>query len=271
MRLNKTFLAAIGLLFASLLSTTAAACPRIVSQSPYITHQLAWLGLQDCIVGASRYESTIKVPDTGGVLDPDSPAIAALKPDFVITSNWTPPEKLAAITPPGTRGIGLASFQSMDQITQNLRELGKLAGLPDADTRATTFDRLWRKKAAAIHGDGRRVLLLSSCAGTAYSFGQNTWLAQLFSEAGFVVADPSSGVRHLPPAATAEATTQLIKELRPEIIFVFTRQIASTCGMVPLPPGTLLVALDGDKFLHPAPVLLEGLDALQAARSQWAH
>ncbi|MBI5860927.1 MAG: ABC transporter substrate-binding protein [Rhodocyclales bacterium] len=247
-----------------------AACPRIVSQSPYITHQLAWLGLKSCIVGASRYEHAVKVPDTGGVLDPDAAAIAALKPDLVIASNWTAPEKLAAVTPPGARGIRLDSFQSMEQITGNLRELGQLAGVADTAARAAAFDHLWRKKAAAIAGGGRRVLLLSSCAAAPYSFGHDTWLAELFSAAGFVVADTSRGVRRLAPATSAAAAAEFIAEFKPEIVFVFNNRGAESCGTVPLPPETPIVALAGEKFLHPAPVLLDGLDDLQAARSRWA-
>jgi hypothetical protein len=32
-----------------------------------------------------------------------------------------------------------------------------------------------------------------------------------------------------------------------------------------LPEGTKIIALDGELFLHPAPVLLEGLEQLRAA------
>ncbi len=44
-----------GLLLAVVALPAAAACPRIVSQSPYITRALDWLGLERCIVGVSRY------------------------------------------------------------------------------------------------------------------------------------------------------------------------------------------------------------------------
>jgi iron complex transport system substrate-binding protein len=248
-----------------------AACPRIVSQSPYITHQLDWLGLKHCIVGASRYEHTVKVADTGGVLDPDAAGLAAVKPDLVITSVWTPAEALAAATPPGARALRLASFQRMTQIEENLRQIGQAAGVQDSAARAATFAHLWRKKAASIKGGGRRVVLLSSCTGQPYSFGKNTWLAELFTAAGFVVADTTEGVRHLPRAETAQAAAALIAEMKPEVVFIFSRQIAESCATVPLPPGTPLVALDGDKFLHPAPVLLDGLEQLAARHQDWAR
>lgn len=270
MRQSKTFLAAIFPLLTALAGTAEAACPRIVSQSPYITHQLDWMGLEDCIVGVSRYDHDIKAANTGGVLDPDAGAIAAVKPDIVITSMWTPPDKLAAATPPGTLALRLASFQSMAQVEENLRQIGQAAGVQDTEARAAAFAHLWRKKAASIDGGGHRVLLLSSCVGQPYSFGRNTWLAELFTAAGFVVADTTEGVRHLPRAVTAEAATTLIAEMKPQVVFVFNRRGADSCGSVPLPPEIPVVALDGDLFLHPAPILLDGLDTLAAARPRWA-
>lgn len=245
------------------------ACPRIISQSPYITHQLDWLGLKPCIVGASRYDRDLKLLDTGGVLDPDAAAIARLQPELVITSVWTPQDRLLAATPPGARALRLASFQTMAQIADNLREIGRAAGVADAAARASAFDHLWRKQAAAIGGGGRRALLLSSCTGQPYSFGRNTWLADLFTTAGFVVADPTDGVRHLRREATSADVVALIVDMQPEVVFIFNRHIADSCGTVPLPPGTPLIALNGDKFLHPAPILLEGLQELKTRRAEW--
>ena len=60
----------------SLAGTQTIDCPRIVSQSPYLTQSLVWLGRADCIVGVSRYD-TLRRPKTGGVMDPDPAAIQA--------------------------------------------------------------------------------------------------------------------------------------------------------------------------------------------------
>ncbi|MCL2162776.1 MAG: hypothetical protein FWH56_13115, partial [Betaproteobacteria bacterium] len=60
-------------------------CPRIVSQSPYLTLALKWLERGDCIVGVSRYDREYPaLPRTGGVLDPDQAAIAAVRPDLIV-------------------------------------------------------------------------------------------------------------------------------------------------------------------------------------------
>ncbi|MFN6962024.1 MAG: ABC transporter substrate-binding protein [Rhodocyclaceae bacterium] len=251
--------------FAALLlscAALAADCPRIVSQSPYITLQLEWLGLTKCIVGASRYEKHIQVADTGGVIDPDGRAIARLKPDLVITSNWTKPEALAAVTPANAHALRLDSFRSMSEIEENLRQIGHAAGVPDTEARAAAFAHLWRKKAQGI-GRGERVLLLSSCTGQPYSFGRQTWLGELFTAMGFALVETASGVRHLAREATEKEIAARIEAVRPDLVFIFTRQIADHCAAIPLPEGVRLVPLDGDKFLHPAPVLLDGLDELR--------
>lgn len=79
------------LLFQLFIQYALADCPRIISQSPYITHQLDYLGLKNCIVGTSRYDNLKDIPNTGGIIDPDAQAIAQLKPDLWITSVWTKP------------------------------------------------------------------------------------------------------------------------------------------------------------------------------------
>ena len=63
-------------------------CPRIISQSPYISKMLDYLGMGHCIVGVSRY-SKRNLPRTGGILDPDAQAIDSLMPDLNNTSDWS--------------------------------------------------------------------------------------------------------------------------------------------------------------------------------------
>ena len=93
-------------------NTPKQECPRIISQSPYISEMLTYLGMEQCIVGVSRY-SKRDLPRTGGILDPDAEAIDALMPDIIITSNWTKEETLKKVTPKGVKSIRLKSFNKM--------------------------------------------------------------------------------------------------------------------------------------------------------------
>lgn len=247
----------------SLAPAAGAACPRIVSQSPYITHSLDWLGLKDCIVGVSRYDALDR-PRTGGILDPDKTAIAALKPDLMLTANWVSEDAWRAAAPAGANAMRLDGFRGMRQVEDNLRTIAEVSGRPAAATRARTFATAWREKAKAVHGNSRRVLLLSACSGAPYTFGPDTWLHDLFTEAGFTNVETHPRLRHLRVENPVAALDDLIGTLRPELVFVFERKYSDQCAAILPRTGVHIVALDGEQFLHPAPVLLQGLDALIA-------
>jgi len=261
------------LLIASLFATGALAaepaCPRIVSQSPYITRTLQWLGLEACIVGVSRYDR-LERPHTGGVLDPDGEVIATLEPQLLFTSDWTPAEKLAAITPEGTRSFRLGGFAGMAEIEENLRLIGREAKIDDIEQRVTAFHRQWTSLAAQINGNGKRVLLLSACSGMPYSFGRQRWLSDLFSRAGFVNVETTEKIRHIKPGEELATINALINELEPELLFIFERKENAQCAFIRPKTPLAIINLDGEKFLHPAPTLLDGLAELQRHRSHWS-
>lgn len=262
------------LLFTLLLSFAASAdepaCPRIISQSPYITKSLQWLGLEQCIVGASRYDR-LKLPHTGGVMDPDGEAIDALMPDLIFTSNWTKPEVLEAVTPEGARAFRLQGFESMQQIEENLLIIGKAAELTDIDTRIKTFHQQWQNTVRKMDGNGKKVLLLSACSGSPYSFGKKRWLSDLFTHAGFVNVETTEKIRHIKPGEAVTTLNALINELEPELLFIFERQENKQCAFIKPKTPLTIINLDGEKFLHPAPVLLEGLTELAQHRSKWSR
>jgi len=263
----KTLLLIISLLFASACAAEPA-CPRIVSQSPYITKSLQWLGLEECIVGVSRYD-TLDRPHTGGVFDPDAEVIATLEPQLLFTSDWTSAEKLAAVTPEGTRGFRLHGFTNMAEIEENLRLIGHEAGMDDIEERVEAFHSDWQQAAGELHGGGRRVLLLSACSGTPYSFGQKRWLSDLFSQAGFVVVETAEKIRHIKPGEEVTTINALINELEPELLFIFERKQNKQCAFIRPKTPLRIINLDGEHFLHPAPVLLDGLAELQQHQAAW--
>lgn len=245
-------------------------CPRIISQSPYITKSLQWLGLEECIVGVSRYD-TLERPHTGGVLDPDAGIIAALTPQLLFTSNWTPAATLASVTPEGATSYRLDGFASMAQVEENLLTLGHAAHLNDVDERVAQFHQQWRDAAHAIHGNGQRVLLLSSCSGMPYSFGRERWLADLFSEAGFVVVETEAKIRHIRPGEEVATINALLNQLQPQLLFIFERTLQPQCAFIKPKTPIRIITLDGEKFLHPAPVVLDGLAELASKRNEWSH
>lgn len=250
------------------LTANAAECPRIISQSPYITHSLQWLGLEKCIVGVSRYDR-LDLPHTGGILDPDKEAIDSLMPDIIFTSDWTEAAKLAQVTPEGARSYRLHGFNTMRQIEDNLLTIGNIAGIADIQQRVRSFHRHWREAAMQVNAQGKKALLISSCGGTPYSFGKTTWLYDLFSQAGFKLVETHNKVRHIKKGNEIEEITSLLNRFKPEVLFIFERTLNTQCGLIMPEVPVKIVGLDGELFLHPAPVLLQGLQHLNQIKSRW--
>ncbi len=257
-------------LFALLWSViTLADCPRIISQSPYITHQLEYLGLKNCIVGTSRYDAHLNLPQTGGVMDPDASAIAALKPDLWITSTWTKPDVFKKTTPPNAKALRLDSFNSMAQISDNLIDIAQATQDSAALAQAKTFATHWHDKLAQVNGKQKRILLLSSCGKQPYAYGKQSWLGDLFTQANFQVVDFDKRVINLGQDKNEQQTLALIQSLQPNLIAVFHQSTAESCGLLDLPKISQLLVLEGEKFLHPAPTLLQGIDQLIAMQGIW--
>jgi ABC-type hemin transport system substrate-binding protein len=252
------------LLFAGGLAQAAEACPRIVSQSPYITHTLEWMGLKQCIVGTSRYED-LGLPQTGGVLDPDAEAIALLEPAVILSSDWISEERARQITPADSRIYRLHGFQSMQQIEDNIRTIAKAADRDNGEALAEKFHQQWREAIKGIRAGHKKVLLISSCSGAPYSFGKTTWLYDLFTQAGFEVVETHDNIHHIESAKLGD----LIDELQPELVFIFERKAARQCQMITPKIPTRIVTLDGETLLQPAPLLLQGLDELARKQAIW--
>ncbi len=239
----------------------AADCPRIVSQSPYITRALDWLGLTECIVGVSRYDSLPR-PHTGGVIDPDARAIVELGPELVIAPEWTKEETLRAATPPGAVALRVGGFRGMAGVEAMLRDIGHAAGVVDIDRRVNQFAADWRA-AASMDGRQRRVLILSACGDAPYSFGKGTTLFELFSAAGFDVVADHDSIRNFRPGTPDGDVTAWIKQRQPELIFALHNSRSETCNPDVAQAGVPMLPLSAGHFTHPGPDLLKGLAELR--------
>ena len=239
----------------------AADCPRIVSQSPYISRALDWLGLADCIVGVSRYD-TLPLPDTGGVIDPDAELIDMLAPDLVIFSEWTPAAKVTEATPSGARALRVGGFRGMAGVEAMLRDIGRVAGVADIDRRVDKFAADWRA-AAAVDSRQRRVLILSACSNAPYSFGKGTTLHEVFSAAGFEVVADHDSIRNFKPDTPDGDVAAWIGRRQPDLIFALQNQRGESCNPAIAKPGVPILPLTGEYFTHPGPELLKGLEELR--------
>lgn len=250
------------LFVATTVQADAGTCPRIVSQSPYITHALEWLGLGHCIVGVSRYDEK-DLPRTGGVIDPDVDSIALLDPQLMISSNWTKAETWQAAAPPGAKALRVDGFRGMAGVESMLREIGRAADVSDIDARVARFAADWRAAAQRVGGKGRRVLVLSACAQAPYSFGRGTTLHELFTAAGFEVVVDHDSIRNFHPDKPDGDVSAWIAARRPEYIFALKSRRDEACNAAIAAPGIPILPLDGPLFTHPGPGLLDGLEQLR--------
>lgn len=251
------------LLLIAALPAHAGECPRIVSQSPYITHTLQWLGLEPCIVGVSRYDH-LPLPHTGGVMDPDGEALEALHPELWLVSARGGGEVAELLTPEGTRLLALGGFRSMAEVAENLLRIGEAAGMEDSAERAAAFEVQWRAEAARVGGEDLRALIITGCSGTPYAFGADTWLNELFRTAGFKTVDNGEGTR------AVEDLDALIEASGAERLFTFGRG-GDRCPYINPKRAIRVIHLEAEQFLHPAPVVIDGLISLRQRRDEWSR
>lgn len=243
-------------------------CPRIISQSPYISEMLDYLDMGHCIVGVSRY-SKRDLPHTGGILDPDAEAIDALMPDLIITSNWSKEATLIKATPKGTKAIRLKSFNKMAQLEENMKTIIKETNWIQATPRVKAFAEKWRSKVKQVQGNNKKVLLLSSCSGSPYSFGPNSRLHDLFTQSGFNVVESQEKIRHIRPGNEVDNLTALANRYQPDLLIIFEQKLKKQCQMITPKVPVRILSVDGNKFLHPNTKILAGLDLLISKKHYW--
>lgn len=258
--------------FAALTTAQAenAACPRIVSQSPYLTHALEWLGRGDCLVGVSRYDrARPELPRTGGILDPDENAIAALRPDLLITSDWVDEALSKRVTPVGAKLLRVDGFRSMRDTETMLATLAEAIGAVDAPVKIEGFSRDWREAAKKIVPLARkqRLLVLSTCMGNPLSFGREHVIGDIFVQSGFSLAETAPKVRHLIEGADIPDLRTLLETFRPEVIVALTNESADYCRMIAPSVDAEVVILDGAPFIHPGPGLLKAFEEIETVFS----
>jgi iron complex transport system substrate-binding protein len=134
-----------------------------------------------------------------------------------------------------------------------LKTLAEASRAENGAAKIAAFSKAWRDAAQKIaaKNKGKRVLVLSSCMGNAYSFGRAHLVGDLFTQAGFeVVESTPEKIRH------ADIKT-LIAASRPEIVAALGSQSAEASRALASDLNLDVVGLDAAHFIHPGPGLLE--------------
>src|SRR5262245_27416256 len=106
---------------------------RIVSVIPATTEMIFAMGAGDRLAGVGNFdrfppEQVSKLPRVGGLLDPDTERILALKPDLVIVYN-TQTELKARLDRPNVPYFSY-EHRALPDVMQTIRALGTRLGVP---------------------------------------------------------------------------------------------------------------------------------------------
>lgn len=111
---------------------------RIVSLAPSTTEILYFLGLEDKIVGRTKYcnypESIADVPEVGGTSNPNVETIIDLNPDLVVGATHVSDEVIGKLREVGVTVIFLNENENFEGTYSAIEKLGMLTGTEEKAT-----------------------------------------------------------------------------------------------------------------------------------------
>ena len=258
----------------------AARPPRIVSLIPATTEMLFAMGAGDRLVGVGTYDrfpaDVARLPRVGGLIDPDTERILALRPDLVIVYNTQVELKQRL----DRARLPYFSYEhrALPDIMTTVRALGERVGAGKrAHAVADEMDHALAAVSASVAGRTRprALLIFGRQPGTLRSVnasGGYGFLADLLNIAG------AENVFNDITQQSVQASTEMILARRPDVI-VELKYGAAAPGLdvarelepwtalasVPAVRNKRLYLLTGDEFVVPGPRIV--LAAQRLARA----
>lgn len=242
---------------------------RVVSVIPATTEMIFAMNAGDRLVGVGNFdhfppEETNKRPRVGGLLDPDTERILALKPDLVILYN-TQGELKARLD---RASVPYFSYEhrALPDVMQTIRALGGRLGVSaDAERLASDMERALSGIRQSVAGKGRprALLVFGREAGNLRAIaasGGYGFLSDLLDVAG------SENVFSDIKQQSVQASTEMILARRPDVIielrygddqraYNIERELQpwQTLASVPAVRNKRVHLLVGDEFVVPGP------------------
>lgn len=167
----------------------AKAPERVVVIGPSSAETLAWLGLDQAVVGVSDYCSApafASLPRVGGQLDPNLERIAALEPDLVVVQGAHPKVE-AWCTRSGVRFLSFKT-QSVADWREETALYGKWFQVVDLEARLNAWNQRYDDAGAQGLTDATRVLIVASRdperVARLLVAGRGSYLGELLEHAG---------------------------------------------------------------------------------------
>jgi iron complex transport system substrate-binding protein len=253
---------------------------RIVSVIPATTEMLFAMGAGNRLVGAGTYDryppEVDQLPRVGGLIDPDTERILALRPDLVIVYN-TQVELKARLDRAGVPYFNY-EHRAMPDIMATIRAIGTRIGAAEAAERvAGGMERALEQVRATVAGRPRpkTLLVFGREPGTlrgVYASGGYGFLADLLDVAG------SDNVFGEIKQQSVQASTEMILARRPEVVVELRygddrrainvdRELEVWQALPSLPAvrNKRLTLLAGDEFVVPGPRIVRAAERLARA------
>jgi iron complex transport system substrate-binding protein len=189
---------------------------RIISLAPSITEELFALGLGDNIVGVTTYcntpEEAKRKHKIGTVLNINIEEIVRLSPDLIFgVEGFTKEDDIRILKRAGFSPVLLKSPRDFGEITENLREIGRLTGKREkADL---LIEKASREVERIKTEDARCKVFFQIGAEPLITAGSNTFINSMITTAGGInIAEDVSGYKRF-------SIEEVIKR-DPEIIII---------------------------------------------------
>lgn len=242
----------------------------IVSLAPSVTEIIFALGLQDRLVGISSAcdypPETRGIPKVGDFAAPDIELIYALKPEWVIATDFRDAEAREAIRLSGAKTLRVEQ-RSIEDVLDAIETIGDAAGVPGV-ARAYADDLRQRLARATVDvpDDERPRVFVELSSQPLTTAGKGSFLDDLIHRAG------GRNIAHDVGQPWPTVSPDYVVSKDPEIIIVTHAATADTrhviaarigwSGVSAVKSGYIVTDLNADLISRPGPRLADGLEAL---------
>ena len=242
---------------------------RIVSLAPNLTEILFELGVEEQVVGVTKYFTDSsqgqQKEDIGDFFNPNLEKIASLKPSLVIAEHWPSSRTVPRLREFGLPVLETISPTSLEEIYQIIREVGEVVdrSQPAEALIHSMKERLRVVKERAVQLSGRPSIYIEVDLPT-WTIGKRSFITEAFHLCGARNLFDDVEKRAL------QASKETIIARNPDIILTYTVS-ASLISQRPgwdqikaVQNGRILDDFDRDLLSHGNHRLIEGMEKLQA-------
>ena len=241
--------------------TFAQSPQRIVSLLPSLTETVCELGQCHRLIGVDRNSnypaSVLVLPQTGGGLDPNIEAVAALRPDVVLLSvSARASERLEAL---GLKVVALEPKTHAD-VRRVLETVGNLLEVPDAQRVWRVIDASLLAAAQSLPADVKSIKAYFEASPAPHGAGEASFIGETLMRLG---------VKNIVPASMGpfpKLNPEFVVRANPDLIMVGER---NALGMAQRPGWGNIRAIkeqricvfspeDSDVLVRPGPRMAQG-------------